>query len=435
MPTQPSDPPLHRDQPAPHSRVRALAIVLAVMASLVAPLWHLHIINRNMPPNKSDLQAVRFGVQATLHGRNPYSDATTRQIQTAYYGRPLTPADQVNKMAFAYPATTAIVLAVLAPLSWDQARWAFLLLMPLLTAASVLLWLNIAEIKVSRDRALLITALTLTSWPVMWAFRLQQPTLVVALLLAASCFLLKHGSGVTPGILLALATIKPQLAGPVIAWLLLWAIVHHRWRFVVSFAATTTLLLAGAEVIVPGWLAPWHTAGVELLQYTHQQPALQSIFGHRLGTSLIFAIAIACSAILWRLRRCNANAPEFGMAIALALAVTVALLPTDVHMIYNDVLLLPAVLILFHIRPTGDPSFFARLATLMAVGWNFAACPIAILGESITHPSNFWDGIPFQAPLLPILATVALVIITGPRLQLYGSLALIPQERPSSLAT
>jgi hypothetical protein len=399
------------------SRFHAVAILLALLAAIAAPLWHLHIIDRNMPPEKSDLQAVRIGVQQMLHGDNPYSDLTTRQIQTAYYGRPLTAADNVNKMGFAYPATTGIVLAILAPLSWNEARWTFLLIMPILTALSVLLWLRIAEIQVSRPQAAILSTLTLASWPVMWGLRLQQPTLIVALFLAAACFQLKRGNEIGAGILLTLATIKPQLAGLLIAWLVLWAFVHSRWRFLGSFTVSLVLLLIGAEAIVPGWLAPWHNAGIELLQYTHQQPALLTIFGKWLGTALIVAVAAAGGLVLWRLRRCEADSPGFGLAISLALAATISLNPTYPATIYNQVLLVPAVLVLIHLRPASYFPALARRISLALLGWGFAATVLAVLCETIGHPAGFWVVLPFQNDLLPVSAVVALVSMTTLQLE------------------
>jgi hypothetical protein len=61
----------------------AIAILLAVM--VIAPLWHIHLINRERAPEKSDaLVPIWVAARVALAGSNPYSAAATRQIQTAY---------------------------------------------------------------------------------------------------------------------------------------------------------------------------------------------------------------------------------------------------------------------------------------------------------------------------------------------------------------
>jgi hypothetical protein len=98
--------------------------VLLSFGMLLASLWQLHVLGRHMPLSHTDLVPVWVGVRTTLASHDPYSDATTRAIQTVYYGRPLLASDgDVNEMGFAYPAYTAIVLAWLAPLNWLQVQW------------------------------------------------------------------------------------------------------------------------------------------------------------------------------------------------------------------------------------------------------------------------------------------------------------------------
>jgi hypothetical protein len=118
----------------------AWQIMLALLILAAAPLWHVHVIDRHMPSSRADLTLFSVGARTTLAGLDPYSEQVTRQIQTAYYGGPLAPGDQAKKMAYAYPAYSAIIFAPLTRLSWTQLRLAFLIVVPLLMAASVPLW-------------------------------------------------------------------------------------------------------------------------------------------------------------------------------------------------------------------------------------------------------------------------------------------------------
>src|SRR5258708_484018 len=106
-------------------RISSWKIFGILLVAVTAPLFHLHFVNRNMPPGKADLVALWKGTQAALHGQNPYADSTTRAIQTAYYGRPLTSTDHVNLMGYAYPMHAVIFFAPVARLQWPTVRLAF----------------------------------------------------------------------------------------------------------------------------------------------------------------------------------------------------------------------------------------------------------------------------------------------------------------------
>lgn len=387
------------------------AIKLLLLAAVVlAPMWHLHVINRAMPPAKADLVPVWVGARAALHGQNAYSDATTRQIQISYYGRPLRPGDHVNIMAFAYPAHTLVLFSVLAPFAWPTVRIVCLILLPLLTAVSVPLWIGVLNLRLSPRTFALALILALASWPSIWGIHQIQPTLIVAALAAAGCFLLARGNPAAAGIIFSLATIKPQLIGPLLAWLCLWTLLRRQWRFVVSLTLSLAVLLATATWLSPGWVHDWRVAMAQYVVYRHLQPDLEFLFGHWAGLLLEVLIASATAVTLWRSRRSSPDSPQFGLACALALAATVCLLPNEMSMIYNHMLLLPACLaIIFRVPSSGLASSFRRIV-FVQLQLDFVAVVVAVAGEILTGPRNFWDTLPFMDFLLPMLLTCALAI-------------------------
>jgi len=394
--------------------LRFLALSIVLVTLLIAPLYHLHVINRNMPPAKADLVPVWIGARVALHHGDPYSAQTTRQIQLAYYGRPVRPRDGVNLMAFAYPAYTVILFAPVAHLSWPVVRLIFLLLLPLLTAVSLPLWLRVTGIRLSPHRLALTLVLTLASWPVVWGVHQIQPTLIVAALAAAGCFLLQRGNPTLAGILFALATIKPQLVGPLIAWLCLWTLLRREWRFLASLTLSLAALLGSATWLLPGWVPRWRVAMAQYLVYRHLLPDLDVIFGHWGGLSLAVLLASAAAIPLWRGRRCAPDSPAFGALCALALATTVCLIPNEFGMVYNHVLLLPACLILVLTEPVPSLSDSTRRFAKAVLVIDFLTVPVAILGETLTRPTDFWDSLPCKDFLLPTLLTLFLVFTLSP---------------------
>ena len=363
---------------------RVIATPLILMVLALSPLIYLHSLNQEMPSTHTDLVPVWVGVRVSLAKRNPYSDETTRVIQTAYYGRPLTPADNVNKMGFAYPLYTIFVLSPLALMSWNTSRLLFLILVPVLMAIVTLLWLKTLTFELDRYSVTVLTVLSIIWWPVVWAFRLQQPTLIVAILLAAGCFLFKREHYVLSGLALSLSTIKPQLAGPLLLWLFIWAIIHKRWTFIVSFSIAVSMLFIGATLMFSEWFVQWCHALGDYSRYTHSRPTFQLMFGNIVGIALTSAVVLIVSFILFRLVRCSIDSRDFNTAISLALAATVCVTPTDIPMIYNQVLLLPAVLMIVYSKYADSSSnLFVHLSILLLI-WSFVSTPIAANGPELT---------------------------------------------------
>jgi hypothetical protein len=385
---------------------------LVLCAAVVAPLLYFHTIRLYMPPNKADMVVVWKGTQAALTGKDPYQDATMREIQRIFYGRELTPADHWNPEGFAYPLHTVVLFAPISLLSWPQVRLLFLVLLPIVTAASTLLWIRVTNLNLNLWQLSAALILCLTSWPSMWGFHLVQPTLLVAALAAAGCFLLKRGNATAAGILLAMATIKPQLVAVLIAWLLLWTILKGAWGLLVSFGLTLTALLACATWLLPHWVESWSKACAEYASYRHLQVDLQLAFGHWIGLILGVTIATIGGATLWHNRHASADSREFGSMCALSLALTLCLLPNGPGMVYNQVLLFPACLILACNKPSALYASLIRLFALGFILWNFLTVPISALAVMLLGPSDIRYGLPFQSLLLPTAVLIALIPLT-----------------------
>lgn len=388
-------------------RLAVLAFLIVVVAS---PLWHLHIVDRDLIFNHSDLLPRWAGTRAALDGTDPYSRETLERLQEPYYHQSPTAKVHARPQPFLYPAPVVILLAPLAPLSWEAARLTFFLIVCPLLCLSFWLCIRSLDIPATRFDRTAVLLLALFSWPVMWGLRLQQLTLPVVAVIFVAWFLLERGHQLAPGILLALTIVKPQLVLPLLLWLLLWAVVRRQWTFIVSFAGMLALLLATTERVVPGWFLHWRDSVRHYTEITHTAPPLEFVLGHWAGFILSLLIAGAGGLMLWRLRRCSSQSREFGAAIGLAMAVAVVLVPTDPPMIYNNILLLPACLILVFRKPLDRVAGKLRILTLALLAMDLAAVPIAVAGESLLHPSSFWTVLPFLDLLLPSLATTSLIL-------------------------
>jgi len=249
-------------------------------------------IHGNPRGNLSDLYPRWLGSrELLLHRRDPYSAEITREIQVGYYGRALDPArpnDPGDQEAFAYPVYVAFLLAPSVGLPFPAVQVIFRWTLAGLTAISVLLWLRVVKWKPAGITAGTLLALTLATFWVVQGIRLQQLTLLVAPMVAASIYFLTKNRQVASGILLGLATVKPQIALPLAAWLIMWACsrIHLRWKFVTAFAVTLLTLVVVGELLLPGWICEFYAAVIAYRGYTRHLSPLDELSTPALGIPL-----------------------------------------------------------------------------------------------------------------------------------------------------
>jgi hypothetical protein len=379
----------------------------------------------------SDLYPRWLGArELLLHGRDPYSAAVTREIQTGYYGRPLDstrPDDPKDQQGFVYPVYVAFYLAPTLGLPFAVVQRAFFWVLLGLTVASVPIWLRALQWPLTLWAQASVAALTLGSLAVVQGLKLQQMTLVVAALMAAAIALLVTGRGLAAGVLMALATIKPQLAGPLLFWLAIWTVgdLKRRYRWAVSFLITMAILFAAAELWLPGWIPRFWQAVRKYEEYTGAGPLMDKLIPLPWSTLAEFGAGIGAVYICWRNRQQAADTPVFAATVCLVLAVTLLIVPTLA--IYNQVLLLPALLLLARDRRAlWDRSPAARIlpgAAAVLLTWQWLSS-VVLAGLSFVMPPDVvqrgWAIPGWTALTLPV-AVAALMLIVAYRGTLVAS--------------
>jgi hypothetical protein len=368
--------------------------------------------------NLSDLYPRWLGTrELLLHHRNPYSPEITAEIQRGYYGRELDvsrPDDPKDQQGFAYPVYVIFLLGPFAGFSFHQVQFVFYWLLVVLTAASVLFWARALGWRLPPAGIAISLLLTLGSFPVVQGIKLEQLSLLVAGLLAGSAACVAAGYLSWAGALLALATIKPQLAWPMVIWLMVWAGSdwRARGRLVISFVSVMALLLGGAELVMPGWWRMFLVGLGQYHQYTHNRPVLEILAGPILGRRAVQILEVGaglfCGIEVWKKRREPAGTPGFGHALAVVLAFTVLVVP--MYAPYNQVLLLPAILWLVRERRRWTEGPVAAIligaAAVLVFAWSWIATltlSLACFVLSTAVAQNWWK-LPFYSTFaLPVL--------------------------------
>jgi hypothetical protein len=373
--------------------------------------------------NLSDLYPRWLGArELLLRHRDPYSPEITREIQIGFYGRPLDSSraeDPKDQEGFAYPVYVVFVLAPTITMQFStlqvMCRW----LLPVMMGGSVLLWLRLLRWRLSLWGYSTVLVLTFSNFAVVQGLKLQQLSLVVSALIAAQVVLLAGGQFVAAGIILAIATLKPQLVVPLSCWLLLWSVSRWKQRrsFFWAFLLSQSLLLVGSELVLPGWVGEFLQAVVAYRRYTGAVSPLDTLTTHTLGTFLSVLLAGATAVVCWRSRLREANTMDFALVTSLVLAVTVAIVPMVTT--YNQVLLLPALLVLARSAPRlwtqSQVSKVVSTIVLVFLVWPWILAFVLLLASFIVPPSTVeraWAVPLWTIPALP-LAVVSLSFVSA----------------------
>jgi hypothetical protein len=372
--------------------------------------------------NLSDLYPRWLGArELLLHGRNPYSAEITREIQHGYYGRALDPSrpeDPTDQQAFAYPVYITFYLAPTVRLPFDVVAKVFFWILLGLTAACVPLWLRVLGWPLPLWVQVCVVALALGSFVVLQGLKLQQMTLLVVALMALAMALLVGGHAISTGILLALATIKPQLVCPLLFWLGIWTLADwkRRYRWVVSFLITMAILFAASELLLPHWLARFWQAVREYQAYTGAMPLPDKLIPRPWSTLFEIAIGLGTIYVCWKNRKHDGRTPEFAVTVCLVLSVTLLVIPT--YALYNQVLLLPALLLLARERQTIRERSRAGSVLLLVVAfflsWQWLASTVLAVAYLLISPEvvqKAWAFPTLTAFTLPISVAGLMLLV------------------------
>jgi hypothetical protein len=378
--------------------------------------------------NLSDLYPRWLGArELLLHGRDPYTLEFTREIQTGYYGRPLDSdgKDSDGKrhrnrsydQGFYYPVYVTFFLAPTIHLPFAIVQKGFFWVLLGLTVTTIPLWPRIVHWPLPLYALAALVVFTVGSLTFVEGLLLQQITLFVVPVMAVALALLASDYPIPAGILLAFCTIKPQLVCWLLLWLTIWTLAdwRRRYRWAVSFLLTMAILCAASEWYLPHWIPRFYRALREYRSYTGEMSVTDELIGPPWSRGLEVAAVALLIGICWRERRHAADTGPFAFILSLVLAVTVLVTPT--YGIYNQLLLIPALLILLKDRQAlwqkDRVNRFMAVITIGLVCWPWISA-IALAALSFVLPRETVEPawpVPLWTTLQTPLAVTALMLV------------------------
>lgn len=216
-------------------------------------------------PHINDYMLVHIGGNALRSGMDLYDpaqwDAAHRLFGNGYTDNPV----------FIYPLPFAFFFVPFSFLSAEVGEVVFLLVSEILLVVSAWLLLRGMDFKDPKRFALIVFSValflpTINAW---WAR--QQSFLLFFFLVAAYLLIMRHKDWAA-GAMLALVALRPSPVLVLALAIIIWAVIHRRWRLWISTAGSALVLFLLSSLIRPGWLTAWldYTVGANGKLQTYQ---------------------------------------------------------------------------------------------------------------------------------------------------------------------
>jgi hypothetical protein len=182
------------------------------------------------------------------------------------------------------------------------------------------------------------------------------------------------------------------------------------------------VLVAGGELLLPGWIHKFRIASLEYWQYTGGGRSILDVeltpFWGRLASVALVALL---AYFMWKLRHAPLGSGDFCWMLALVMSTTLAVIPMFAP--YNQLILLPVLMVIVRaIRPlwrAGLLSRFLVTITAMSVIWPWLAAAglvvsVLFLPESVVQRA--W-ALPLYSNFAIPMVTLALLLAAGNRIR------------------
>ena len=341
-----------------------------------------------------------------LNRRNPYSPEVSHEIQMAYYGHIVTAEDAaqhvIDEQRFAYPVYVVFLMAPTIYTDFANVRFWAPFVLGAFAGLSVVFSMRLLDWQAPWTTTIALILLVLSSPQIVQGMRHQQLAVVVASLLTAGALLAHKGWLATAGVVLAFSTIKPQMALLPLVWFLLWAAggMRSRWRLLLGFGATLTLLMGAGEFLLPGWLGNFIAGAAAYRKYFPTTSLPRLLLGDTLGIAVSVVLVIWLLIFGWKNRQTHGDSEQFAWVFAAFLMGTVLAFPLFTP--FNQVLLiLPAIVF---VREWAAIPKLGRLIFGALVFWPWIVSMGLLLLQSPLNPES-------QVALLPALASSAMPLL------------------------
>jgi len=230
-------------------------------------------------------------------GLSPYSDETALQIQQLAYGRPAQAGE--HELRVAYPLYSILIFLPFSFINdYTLARAVWMTVLEVSLVLLAFLNLRLTNWKPGFLTGTFFFIFSLLSYHALRPLINGNAVILIALGFTGAMLAYRSKFDELAAILMALTTIKPQLSLLISIYMVLHAIFQKRWRFVIWFGGTMTILILISVLLLPDWMLQNLR---EIIRYPGYNPpgTLQAAlkiwfpaFGKRLGTGFTIFLSL-----------------------------------------------------------------------------------------------------------------------------------------------
>jgi hypothetical protein len=230
------------------------AAILITAGICLAVLTRVNYQFSESNPGGNDFLARWMGARFVLKGIQPYDDRVALETQNWIYGHAADPSRGEDLSRFAYPLYSMIIFGLFGFFDFTTARALWMTVLEVGAIAFAVLTAAIAGWEGQRGKVAVWILFALFGYFGFRAMINGNPIVLVSLFLASAIVLLGKSFPLPAGILLAFATIKPQVVIFPILWIILWCLFQKRYAVLVYFGVTLAVLVGVCMVFVPNWI-------------------------------------------------------------------------------------------------------------------------------------------------------------------------------------
>lgn len=249
-----------------------------------------------------------FGYVATRlflkEGLNPYSEDVQIAIQEGFYGRQ--PVDGEDELIFVYPFYSVYMFSPFSLFSdYNLSRALWMTTLEISIILTVIFSIRLVD---WRPSSLLLALLLIFS--ILWYHGLRSIingniVVVTTLFVVISLLLMKSEHDFASGIMLALATIKPNVIILLLLFIIIWSLYSRRWLIIMGIVSGILILIFTSMLFIPDWIIQNVTHVIAYSKYpTIASPGEYLIYlVPGVGRQLSWLIAIVLGLLLiveWR---------------------------------------------------------------------------------------------------------------------------------------
>jgi len=229
-------------------------------------------------PGGNDFLARWMGAHKWLmEGISPYDEKVSLATQNMIYGHPADVSKGEDINHFVYPLTSMIFFGPFGLLEYLPARALWMTLLQLSLAGLAILSLKLVRWTISPVRMAVMILFSVLWYHGARTIIVGQFAAIEALLLIGALLLIYKEQDGFAGLLLALATTKPQMSYLIIPFVLFWAYSRQRFTVFSGFFGSLVGIFVASLFFIPNWPVQMIWQIMEYPTYTERIGSMVSI--------------------------------------------------------------------------------------------------------------------------------------------------------------